>query len=79
LLDSLKREPRFLAILGPSGSGKSSVARAGLIPALKAGKVPGSQKWGVLTIRPANQPFEQLAAAGLVKPQAGLESSVRIW
>jgi ABC-type dipeptide/oligopeptide/nickel transport system ATPase subunit len=52
LLDSLKHEPRFLAVLGPSGSGKSSVVRAGLIPALRQGKVPGSQKWDIVTIRP---------------------------
>src|SRR5262249_325364 len=60
MIDSLKREPRFLAVLGPSGSGKSSVVRAGLIPALKQGRVPGSDRWGVLIIRPAAQPFEQL-------------------
>ena len=77
MIDSLKREPRFLAVLGPSGSGKSSAVRAGLIPALKQGKVPGSNKWGVITIRPANQPFEQLESAGLLKSQDGLEKAVR--
>jgi hypothetical protein len=79
LLDSLKREPRFLAVLGPSGSGKSSVVRAGLIPALRHGKVPGSQKWDIVTIRPANDPFERLAEMGLAQPERGLESSVRNW
>jgi ABC-type protease/lipase transport system fused ATPase/permease subunit len=36
---------RFLAIVGPSGSGKSSVVKAGLIPALRSGALPGSDKW----------------------------------
>jgi WD40 repeat protein len=79
IVDNLKREPRFLAVLGPSGSGKSSVVRAGLIPALKQNKVPGSEKWGVITIRPANQPFDQLNNGGLSKSQDGLESAVRAW
>ncbi len=79
LLESLKREPRFLAVLGPSGSGKSSVVRAGLIPALRQGKVPGAQKWEILTVRPANQPFEQLERVGLLNSQAGLENSVKDW
>lgn len=79
MLDSLKREPRFLAVLGPSGSGKSSVVRAGLIPALKQGKVPECAKCRVFTIRPANQPFEQLDNAGLSKSQEGLEKAVRTW
>jgi len=33
---------RFLGVIGPSGSGKSSVVRAGLIPALRRGGLPGS-------------------------------------
>lgn len=78
-LDSLKREPRFLAVLGPSGSGKSSVVRAGLIPAIRRGKVPGSHKWGIVTIRPGNHPFEQLAGAGFKNPEQGLEHSVQTW
>src|SRR6266498_3619498 len=79
MIDSLKREPRFLAVLGPSGSGKSSVMRAGLIPALKQGKVPGSDKWGLITIRPANQPFEKLHGAGLSQLQDGIESATCAW
>ena len=34
---------RFLAVVGPSGSGKSSVVKAGLVPALRAGALPGSE------------------------------------
>lgn len=79
LLESLKREPRFLAVLGPSGSGKSSLLRAGLIPALRDGKLPGSKTWGILTIRPGAQPFEQLENEGLKAPQNGLVQSAQAW
>ncbi|MBT7071021.1 MAG: TIR domain-containing protein [Anaerolineae bacterium] len=68
LLESLKRNPRFLAVLGPSGSGKSSVVQAGLIPALRKGQLSGSEKWGILGIRPGTQPFEQLTSAGMSDP-----------
>ena len=54
LLESLRREPRFLAVLGPSGSGKSSVVQAGLIPQLRKGQVSGSDKWTIIVTRPAN-------------------------
>src|SRR3989304_5675299 len=37
---------RFLAVAGPSGSGKSSVVKAGLIPALRGGGLAGSGDWG---------------------------------
>ena len=44
LLDALK-ENRLLSVVGPSGSGKSSLVLAGLIPDLKEGALPGSQTW----------------------------------
>ena len=37
------RDNRFLAVIGPSGSGKSSLVRAGLLPALKAGALPAAR------------------------------------
>ena len=52
---------RFLSILGPSGSGKSSLALAGLIPALRAGKVEGSAGWPIVVFRPGSNPLESLA------------------
>ncbi len=36
---------RFLVVIGPSGSGKSSLVKAGLLPALRRGGLPGSEKW----------------------------------
>lgn len=48
LIDSLQMDVEYantLAVVGPSGSGKSSVVMAGLIPALKNGAISGSQDW----------------------------------
>jgi hypothetical protein len=54
----------FLAVIGPSGSGKSSVVRAGLLPMLKAGVVPGSDRWHYLpVITPGPRPLNSLANA----------------
>ena len=50
-------------MVGPSGIGKSSVVRAGLLPALRRGAVPGSERWFVATMVPGRDPFEELAAA----------------
>jgi WD40 repeat protein/tRNA A-37 threonylcarbamoyl transferase component Bud32 len=50
----------FLSIVGPSGSGKSSVLRAGLLPALAGGVLPGSERWRRVLIRPGERPLEEL-------------------
>ncbi|MFN2417947.1 MAG: AAA family ATPase [Candidatus Limnocylindria bacterium] len=50
----------FLAVVGPSGSGKSSVVRAGLLPALAAGTLPGSSEWLVAVMRPGEHPVRTL-------------------
>lgn len=54
---------RFLGIVGPSGSGKSSLARAGLVAALKRGALRGSAEWPVAICRPGSDPLENLAIA----------------
>lgn len=54
---------RFLAVVGPSGSGKSSLVQAGLIPALGQGAVPGSDRWLITTMVPGLHPFEEMEAA----------------
>ena len=54
---------RFVVAIGASGSGKSSVVRAGLLPKLRAGAVPGSEHWLVATMVPGSDPFGELDAA----------------
>lgn len=70
------QKSRCIVIAGPSGSGKSSLVRAGLIPALKKGRVPDSQYWLYGTLKPGRTPLDELGrvAAGLAKaPKARQE------
>ncbi len=63
----------FLGIVGPSGSGKSSVLRAGLLPALAGGVLPGSGGWRRLLMRPGERPLEELRrvlVSGAIDPLA---------
>ncbi|MBL8134447.1 MAG: protein kinase [Anaerolineae bacterium] len=53
----------FLAVIGPSGSGKSSLVKAGLIPALWRGAVAGSERWYVAEMLPADHPLDELEVA----------------
>ncbi len=53
----------LLAVVGPSGSGKSSVVRAGLLPALATGVLPGSETWRQVLLRPGRHPLRELSAA----------------
>lgn len=57
-------QTHFLGVLGNSGSGKSSLVRAGLIPALHAGKKQRRvSDWKIVICRPGNSPVQNLAAA----------------
>ncbi|MEN8113787.1 MAG: BTAD domain-containing putative transcriptional regulator, partial [Actinomycetota bacterium] len=47
------------AIVGPSGSGKSSVVRAGLLPALRDGALTGSENWTTIVMLPGRYPFAE--------------------
>ncbi len=53
----------LLAVVGGSGSGKSSVVAAGLLPSLASGLLPGSERWTARTMRPGEQPVEAARAA----------------
>lgn len=63
LLQLLHRS-RFMAVVGSSGCGKSSLIRAGLIPKLKAGFLAGRRdQWRIATMKPGDAPLQNLAAA----------------
>ena len=72
LVSRLERN-RFVAVVGVSGSGKSSLVRAGLIPALERVHLSDAgRRWRMVVTRPAGAPFERLAE-DLVN--AGLDAS----
>lgn len=55
---------RFLAVVGASGSGKSSVIMAGLLPALQEGAISGSEHWHyVAPFVPGKHPIENMTIA----------------
>ncbi len=60
LVERVERD-RVLFVIGPSGSGKSSAVRAGLIPAVVKGEIPGSERWGVALFSPSADPAKELA------------------
>jgi len=63
LLDRLAVN-RFLAVIGTSGSGKSSLVRAGLLPVLHRGYLVGTgSRWRIAIMRPGNAPLHALTQA----------------
>jgi WD40 repeat protein/DNA-binding SARP family transcriptional activator len=56
-------ESPLVGILGSSGIGKSSLLRAGVLPALSAGVLPGSAGWRQLLLRPGEHPCGELRRA----------------
>jgi DNA-binding SARP family transcriptional activator/class 3 adenylate cyclase len=54
---------RFLAVVGPSGGGKSSVVRAGLAPAIRSGALGDPENRFIAEMFPGVHPIEELAAA----------------
>jgi WD40 repeat protein/transcriptional regulator with XRE-family HTH domain len=69
LTERLNSVPRFLAIIGSSGSGKSSVVRAGLIPALRWQQP--SSGWPIMIMTPTAHPLEALAASLFQETRSG--------
>src|SRR4029079_1632548 len=74
-LDESGEYAHFLAVIGPSGSGKSSLVKAGLIPALWRGALPGSEKWFVVEMLPGAHPLDKLEVA-LMKVATNQSSSL---
>ena len=56
-------DQRMVTLVGPSGSGKSSVVRAGVIPALRKNAIPDSDRWLIAQMVPGSRPFDELEAA----------------
>ncbi|MBM4461292.1 MAG: CHAT domain-containing protein, partial [Chloroflexi bacterium] len=66
-VERLRQHP-FLAIIGPSGSGKSSLIYAGVIPALRRSRRTGAGEWAIKTLRPS----DRRTAAGHPAPMQAL-------
>jgi energy-coupling factor transporter ATP-binding protein EcfA2 len=83
LLGRMMRQ-HFLAVLGSSGCGKSSLIKAGLIPSLKYEQLDdGDPAWRIALTRPGDDPFKQLALAltreeALGKGRARAEADVPV-
>lgn len=54
-------QSRMLAVVGSSGSGKSSLVKSGLIPAIHGGQLFSGCNWRVALMRPGDDPIENLA------------------
>ena len=76
-------DQRFLAVIGASGSGKSSLVRAGMTPLLAKGEaISGSDRWLLRIVTPTARPLQALAArltadAESVRAQITLEDDLR--
>ncbi len=73
-------ENNFLAVIGPSGSGKSSLVKAGVLPALRQGRIPGSENWFYAEMVPGEVPLEELGQALLsvsTSPLPGVVDTLR--
>ncbi len=62
LLQILRAEPA-VAVVGDSGSGKSSLLQAGLIHAIRREGLAGSDKWKIVSLRPGYRPAQTLLTA----------------
>lgn len=63
LAESHQGNNRFLIVIGASGSGKSSLVRAGVVPALINGAIAGSEHWLIKILTPTAHPLKALAVA----------------
>ena len=75
LITAVGKEP-IVTVIGPSGSGKSSVVRSGLIPALRKEALPGSANWLIASMFPGSHPFIELEAA-LLRSRLDTPDSLR--
>ncbi len=55
-------DARLVAVVGASGSGKSSLVRAGLLPVIREGFLLGTPDWQIVAAKPGDDPFGKLAS-----------------
>ncbi|MCB9123179.1 MAG: WD40 repeat domain-containing protein [Caldilineaceae bacterium] len=72
------QETNFIALVGASGSGKSSLVRAGLAAALAAGRLPGSETWPVIIFKPSRDPLLTLAYEFIGAAEPGIDPFARV-
>ena len=65
---------QLVALVGPSGSGKSSAIAAGLIPRLREGAIPGSDRWVIAQMVPGANPLAEVEA--VVAAAAGVPTGL---
>jgi WD40 repeat protein/energy-coupling factor transporter ATP-binding protein EcfA2 len=76
VLSKLKNN-HFVAVVGTSGTGKSSLIKAGVLPAIAAGKASHqSENWEVVSMNPGSSPLQNLADA--ICQKSSLSASVNI-
>lgn len=74
LLERLRLHP-FVTVIGPSGSGKSSLVLAGLIPALRESQLFGTVEWQIQVMRPGETP--QLALDNILPENSLRQNSTQ--
>jgi WD40 repeat protein len=77
VLAALDTHRSVVLLLGPSGAGKSSLVQAGVLPALAAGRLPGSDRWLQVCARPGRDLAAELDRAGLPGAGRSLTEAVR--
>ncbi|MEW2417452.1 trypsin-like peptidase domain-containing protein [Streptomyces sp. NPDC046866] len=65
VVTNLAQQRRLTLLLGPSGSGKSSLIQAGVLRELSEGELPGSDRWLALIARPRQDLAAEIERAGL--------------
>src|SRR5580693_6551324 len=71
------RTTRFLMVVGSSGTGKSSLVRSGLIPALQGGfMLKAGSNWRMIIFRPGGDPIGNLASAMDAPDTLGTEGEI---